>query len=54
LLRLATQQYRGLACEAQLLLGLEDVFKLLNTLLQEAQLKKKFRFGLFTWQDVVG
>jgi phosphoribosylanthranilate isomerase len=36
LLRLATQQYHGLACEAQLLHGLKDVFKLLHILLQEA------------------
>ncbi len=38
LLRFATQQYHELAGEAQLLYDLKDVFKLLNILLQEAQL----------------
>jgi len=39
---LATQQYHGLACEAQLLCGLVDVFAFLHTLLQEAHLKEFF------------
>ena len=37
LLRFATLQYHGLVSEAQLLHGLEEVFRLLNTLLQEAR-----------------
>lgn len=42
MLRLATQQYHGLAGEAQLLYDLKDVFKLLNILLQEAPLIDHF------------